>query len=86
MAKLHKVLAMLGALVTGLFHAAGAWAYTETSGGWNLPTGATDIGAEVFSLHMWMFWICTVIGSPTETRAAATLPPARRPVACRRRA
>ena len=62
MAKLHKVLAMLGALVTGLFHAAGAWAYTETSGGWNLPTGATGIAKEVYDLHMMMFWVCTVIG------------------------
>lgn len=62
MVKLHKVLAMLAVLASGLFHAAGAWAYTETSGGWNLPTGATAIAQEVYDLHMMMFWVCTVIG------------------------
>lgn len=54
--------AVWGSAVVGLMNTSAAWAYLETSNGWNLPTGATDIGAEVFSLHMWMFWICTVIG------------------------
>lgn len=39
-----------------------AFAYTETSGGWNLPTGATEISREVYGLHMMMFWVCAVIG------------------------
>lgn len=39
-----------------------AQAYTETSGGWNLPTGATEIAGEVYGLHMMMFWVCTIIG------------------------
>lgn len=39
-----------------------AQAYTETSGGWNLPTGATELAGEVYGLHMMMFWVCTVIG------------------------
>src|SRR5690606_5771866 len=39
-----------------------AQAYTETSGGYNLPTGVTEISREVHGLHMWIFWICVVIG------------------------
>lgn len=55
--------AVLGLMaVIGLLNTSATWAYLETSGGWNLPKGATDIGAEVFWLHMAMFWICTVIG------------------------
>ena len=54
--------AVMGSAVLGLLNTTAASAYLDTSNGWNLPTGATDIGAEVFSLHMWMFWICTVIG------------------------
>lgn len=42
--------------------ATGASAYTETSRGFNLPTGATEIAGEVYGLHMMMFWVCTVIG------------------------
>lgn len=37
-------------------------AYTETSGGYNLPTGATEIAKEVFDLHMRVFYICCAIG------------------------
>lgn len=50
------------AALAGLLVSPGAWAYLSTSDGWNLPTGATEIGGEVFGLHMMMFWICTVIG------------------------
>lgn len=42
--------------------AASAGAYTETSGGFNLPTGATDLSQKVYDLHMLIFWICVVIG------------------------
>jgi len=41
--------------------AASAWAYTETSGGYNLPTGATEIAKEVHGLHMAVFWVCVAI-------------------------
>jgi len=40
-----------------------SWAYTETSGGYNLPTGATEISREVFDLHMQIFWWCVAIGT-----------------------
>jgi cytochrome c oxidase subunit 2 len=40
-----------------------AQAYTETSGGYNLPTGVTDLSKEVHSLHMLIFWICVAIGT-----------------------
>lgn len=39
------------------------WAYTETSGGYNLPTGATELAREVYDLHMLMFWWCVAIGA-----------------------
>ncbi|AXQ31617.1 cytochrome c oxidase subunit II [Solimonas sp. K1W22B-7] len=38
-------------------------AYTETSGGYNLPTGVTDLSKEVHGLHMLIFWICVAIGA-----------------------
>ena len=48
---------------TGLICAAlSAQAYTDTSKGYNLPTGVTEISQEVFTLHMWIFWICVIIG------------------------
>jgi cytochrome c oxidase subunit 2 len=52
--------ALVAALLSAVSPLAGA--YTETSGGWNLPTGATEIAGEVYGLHMMMFWVCTVIG------------------------
>jgi cytochrome c oxidase subunit II len=39
-----------------------ASAYTDTSHGYNLPTGVTSIAREVYDLHMQVFWICVVIG------------------------
>ncbi|SFF59555.1 cytochrome c oxidase subunit 2 [Fontimonas thermophila] len=39
-----------------------AQAYTETSGGYNVPVGVTEISREVFHLHMAIFWVCVVIG------------------------
>ncbi len=48
---------------TGMALAAvAAQAYTETSGGYNVPTGVTEISREVFGLHMAIFWVCVVIG------------------------
>ena len=53
----------LFAALVGTLVSPGAWAYLSTSDGWNLPTGATEIGGEVFGLHMMMFWICVAIGA-----------------------
>lgn len=39
-----------------------AWAYTETSGGFNTPSGFTSISREVYGLHMLIFWVCVAIG------------------------
>lgn len=39
-----------------------ASAYTQTSGGYNVPTGVTEIAHEVHGLHMAIFWVCVVIG------------------------
>jgi cytochrome c oxidase subunit 2 len=39
-----------------------ASAYTNTSNGWNMPTGVTDIAHSVHSLHMAAFYTCVVIG------------------------
>ncbi|MFT4045554.1 MAG: cytochrome c oxidase subunit II [Solimonas sp.] len=37
-------------------------AYTQTSNGWNMPTGVTEIAHSVHKLHMWVFGVVTVIG------------------------
>ncbi len=29
---------------------------------WNMPVGVTDVSADIFGLHMSIFWICVVIG------------------------
>ncbi len=39
-----------------------AWAYTERSNGYNMPTGVSEVSREVFTLHMAMFWACVVVG------------------------
>ncbi|SFX30472.1 cytochrome c oxidase subunit II [Marinospirillum alkaliphilum] len=33
----------------------------NTSSGWNMPPGVTDISREIYSLHMIIFWICVAI-------------------------
>jgi cytochrome c oxidase subunit 2 len=38
-----------------------AQAYTETSGGYNMPVGVTEISREVHGLHMMVFWVCVAI-------------------------
>jgi len=43
----------------GLMATVPAFAYESS---YNLPVGATDISARVFSLHMMIFWVCVVIG------------------------
>lgn len=48
---------------TGLMWAAlAAQAYTDTSKGYNIPTGVTEISREVYGLHMAIFWVCVAIG------------------------
>lgn len=48
---------------TGMALAAlAAQAYTETSGGYNTPTGVTEISHEVYGLHMAIYWVCVAIG------------------------
>lgn len=48
---------------TGLMLAAtAASAYTQTSNGYNMPTGVTEIAQKVHGLHMTVFWVVTVIG------------------------
>lgn len=39
-----------------------AQAYTDTSGGYNMPSGVSEISREVFGLHMMIFWVCVAIG------------------------
>jgi len=55
-------LARLAAGTSLALAAVSAGAYTETSGGYNLPTGVTDLSKEVYDLHMLIFWVCVVIG------------------------
>jgi cytochrome c oxidase subunit II len=50
------------AAAVAMMAALAAQAYTETSGGYNLPTGATELAAEVYGLHMLIFYICCAIG------------------------
>lgn len=39
--------------------ASGSQAQTN---GWNMPVGVTDVSADIYGLHMTIFWICVVIG------------------------
>lgn len=55
-------LARLAAGTGLIFAALSAQAYTDTSKGFNLPTGVTEISQEVYTLHMWIFWACVAIG------------------------
>ncbi|WP_299698579.1 cytochrome c oxidase subunit II [Hydrocarboniphaga sp.] len=43
-----------------LFGSGSALAYTGAK--WNLPEGVTEMSHEVHHLHMFVFWICVVIG------------------------
>ena len=46
-----------GLAALGLAANAGA----NTSNGYNLPTGVTDLSQEMYALHMEVFWICVAI-------------------------
>src|SRR5271155_1487559 len=42
--------------------ASGAFADSpNTSNGYNLPTGVTDLAQRMYGLHMFVFWICVAI-------------------------
>ena len=47
-------------VLAGLTAATPALAYEST---YNLPVGATDLSARVYSLHMMMFWVCVAIAA-----------------------
>jgi cytochrome c oxidase subunit II len=40
-----------------------ASAFAQTDLRFNMPKGATDISADVFGLHMLIFWVCVGIGA-----------------------
>ncbi|MGO1888088.1 MAG: cytochrome c oxidase subunit II, partial [Halomonas sp.] len=46
-------------LLVMTFAASGSQAQTN---GWNMPVGVTDVSADIYGLHMTIFWICVVIG------------------------
>src|ERR1700681_4653207 len=39
----------------------GPSAYANTSNGYNLPLGVTELSRDIYSLHMEVFWICVGI-------------------------
>ena len=45
----------------GLAANAGAQGSPNTSNGYNLPVGVTEISRSIYSLHMEAFWICVLI-------------------------
>lgn len=59
MGRLARVAAGTGMAIAAL----AAQAYTETSGGYNMPVGVTEVSREVHTLHMTVFWVCVVIGA-----------------------
>ena len=36
-------------------------AVANTSNGYNLPQGVTDLSHDIYSIHMEVFWICVAI-------------------------
>ncbi len=53
-------LASLGAFCVAALGLA-AKAFANTSNGYNLPTGVTDLARDMYGLHMEVFWICVGI-------------------------
>jgi cytochrome c oxidase subunit 2 len=54
---IHGTAALCAALLAGSIGTAGA----NTSNGYNLPIGVTDLSQSMYSLHMEVFWICVGI-------------------------
>ena len=60
---LGPVLLLLSLVTTGAWaDDAPAWRHRFQT---NLPVGATDTGAKIYSLHMFTFWICVGIAVVT---------------------
>src|SRR6202789_4095378 len=58
----HFGLRAFGALAAcGIAASAGAQMSPNTSNGYNLPVGVTDISRNIYDLHMEAFWICVGI-------------------------
>ncbi|WP_101758693.1 cytochrome c oxidase subunit II [Oceanicoccus sp. KOV_DT_Chl] len=59
--RLYK-LALSPVLLLLSFLSTGAWAEEAQRWQMNLSPGVTEVGAEIYDLHMIVFWICVVIG------------------------
>jgi cytochrome c oxidase subunit 2 len=56
---IQKAIARCVAALASLSLMGTAWA--NTSNGYNLPTGVTDLSEDMYALHMEVFWICVGI-------------------------
>ncbi|HWY24600.1 MAG TPA: cytochrome c oxidase subunit II transmembrane domain-containing protein, partial [Nevskia sp.] len=59
---MNLVLRTIVAALMGLGSFAARAADTMDTAYWNMPKGVTAISREVWGLHMYVFWICVVIG------------------------
>ena len=59
--RLYK-LALSPVLLLLSFLSTGAWAEEAQRWQMNMSPGVTEVGAEIYGLHMIVFWICVVIG------------------------
>ncbi|HZR36958.1 MAG TPA: cytochrome c oxidase subunit II [Nevskia sp.] len=59
---MNLVLRTIVAALIGLGSGAVRAADTMDNAYWNMPKGVTAISREVWNLHMYVFWICVVIG------------------------
>jgi len=57
----HLTRTVLSAVLLLLFAGFAQASSVNTSSGWNMPVGVTEISREVYGLHMIIFWICVVI-------------------------
>lgn len=60
--RLNLVLRTVVAALFGLGSLAASAADTMDNAYWNMPKGVTEISHRVWWLHMYVFWICVVIG------------------------
>ena len=60
--RVNLVLRTIVAALMGLGSFAARAADTMDTAYWNMPKGVTAISREVWGLHMYVFWICVVIG------------------------
>jgi cytochrome c oxidase subunit 2 len=60
----HRTSRLRTSALTALCLAALGWAATagaNTSNGYNLPPGVTDLSRDMYDLHMKVFWVCVAI-------------------------